>query len=137
MLNIREYFPRRWASPPDVALAQGPIGRIVHHQKRRIVLYAAFQHAYDMWMSQTRDSLRFAEKVFQALIIETNAQHFQRSPRFEVDVFAQVYIGESTFPDQLQQLIVAEPLSYTICHGYVHHSEFFLLKERYVQDDGF
>jgi len=66
LLDIGHDAYRRERNSPGVALAQGAIGGIIHHQKRDIILHAKVQHTHDIGMHQAGDSSCFIAELLQA-----------------------------------------------------------------------
>src|SRR5579885_2867144 len=101
---------------PGVSLAQGTVGSKVHDQERRLLLYTKVQHADDIGMDQPYQVARFLEKFVHIIASQLAVQDFDRGLRAQVNMLAQVDLGEAAFAEQTDQAIMTKLLSRTICH---------------------
>src|SRR5205085_4856097 len=96
--------------------AQGPIGSILHHQKRGLVLKTKVEHADDMSMLQVRDSASLTQKLLMRLWLHGHMENLDGSKDLQVAMLCQIDLGKCTAPKQAQQLIIAKELSHTLSH---------------------
>src|SRR3954447_27008064 len=112
LLDIGDYRQWRKQAATRVALAQRAIWSVAHHQERRRMLNAKFQYGHNVGMAKTRNSPCLDEKFLKCFVRELYLHYFNGSGRLKIDVFAQVYVSETTSPKQLDKLVVPQFLSY-------------------------
>jgi hypothetical protein len=65
LLNIRNNGCEWQICSFGITLAQGPIRRVVHHEKWHITLDPKVEYAYNMRMQQVSNDPRFAEEIIE------------------------------------------------------------------------
>ncbi len=102
-----------------MALAQRPIGGIIHDQVRRFAIHAKICDAYDIGMNQAGNGLRLLKEAFHVIFVRHfRLQDFDGDLRFEVNMLTKINFGESPSPNEAKNAVVAELLIYTVCHHY-------------------
>src|SRR5450755_447153 len=101
-----------------MALTQGSVRGILHHQVRNILLYIEIHNTYDVRMRQVGDSARLGEKVLQISAGEICVQQLYRDPRIQIDMFSLVYSREATGAYSADEAVLAKALSNVM----IHHS---------------
>ena len=94
--HIGQHCRKRQARAFGVQLAQGPIGCIVHHQKRRGAFHTKVQHTYDMRMDQVSNGAGFATKLLDLPASQLSMQHFDGCLGLQIDMLTQVHLGEAS-----------------------------------------
>src|SRR2546421_12702557 len=104
----------RWqARPFGMAVAQGPMGRILYHQKRSAVLHGEIEHAHNVWVGEICQGLCFQHKAGGVLFAELCVKNFESCTAFEVDMLAQVDFSKASLAKEPSQAIVAQLLALT------------------------
>src|SRR5579864_5856525 len=101
-----------------MALTERSSRRIVHYQKRCIVMQTEVQHTYDMWMVQASDSLGFGDKAAHIVIGNLGMQNLDGSLHLEIYMLAQINVGETSLTEQTNETIVTQLLPYAIIHKF-------------------
>jgi hypothetical protein len=98
-------------------LAQRSIARVLHHQEREPILYGEIKDAYNVWMFQRCQGLRFLHKLRSIPVCELSMQDFKRCWRFEIDMLPKVDLGKSAMSKQANYLVVTKLLTYQVGHS--------------------
>ncbi len=102
-----------------MTLAQGAVGRVVHHQVRCIIRYAEIEYAYDMRMDQAANDARFRQEALLVTYRQAQVQYFNGGIGIEIGVLCQVDFCESPPAQQANQLIIPQLLSRPVGHPLV------------------
>ena len=97
-------------------LAQITPWRVVHEQVGDLILHAKLQHANDVGVDQVAEIPRFGEKAVLSVHVQGRVQDFHGRLRVEVQVLAQVDIGEHARAKQATDMIIPEMLTHTLRH---------------------
>ena len=90
-----------------MTFAQGAIGGIVYHQEWRRILYIKFEHTYNIWMQQARNSTCLGQKVFYIIAFQSSMEHFNGCKGIQVNMLAQVDFGKTALSNLAYEAIVA------------------------------
>src|SRR5438874_8219210 len=96
-----------------MALAQGPLGGILYHQKRSAVLHGEIENAHNVRVREICQGLCFLHKAGGVLFAELCVKNFESRTAFEVDMLAQVDLGKASLAKEPSQAIVAQLLAFT------------------------
>src|SRR5579884_3769197 len=116
LFDIRNQFRRWLRDASGEETAQRAMRRVIHHQKREVVLYAGIEDAHNMRVNQTGDGARLVKKCIDVLARQPGLQHFDSDQRLEIDMRTQVDIGEAALAQQAFQLIVSKPQAAIVSH---------------------
>src|SRR6266852_923704 len=78
-----------------MAFAKRAVWSVVHDHKGDVVLYTKFQDADNVGVYKAGDSLRFDEELLHILANQAYGKHFDSSFGLQVNMFAEVDIGEA------------------------------------------
>src|SRR6266568_1067353 len=88
------------------------MGGIVHDKIGNATFDIKFQYLYNMRMAQVSNSASLSQKIVHILISEAHIQHFDGGKGVEMDVFAQINVGEVTTPQQLDNTVISQLLTH-------------------------
>src|SRR5216684_1906576 len=94
-----------------VMLAQGPMGRVAHHEKWRFSFYAKVQYPYDMGMFQVSNEACLCTELLNVITEQLSAQDFDGRFRFEVKMFSEIDLSEAAFSKEANKAIISKLLS--------------------------
>src|SRR5260221_11550994 len=69
-----------------------------------------------MWMGPPGESARLVQEALLLVAGQPHIQEFERSLRFEIDMLAQVDVGEPSLPQDTEQAIVTQLLPQQTIH---------------------
>src|SRR5205823_1413371 len=107
LLDVRHCRVEGQTGARRVQLSQCPSWCIVHDEKWSPLLHGKIVYAHDMRMGQASEGLALREELFDLLVRQRDAQHFERRISFEIAMFAEVDLGEAASPKQAEEAIVA------------------------------
>src|SRR5437764_7323483 len=116
LFNVGDDSVKRHLCTFRLALAQRAIGRILHHQERKAILYLKIENTHNMRMHQTSHRARLAAQLLAGLTREVSMHHLDGCLCAQMQVLSQVDLGETPSPDQTEQAIVAKLLSHAVAH---------------------
>src|SRR2546425_10063080 len=97
-----------------MSLAEGALRSILHHQKRRAILYCKIEDTHNMWVGQENQSLCFLQKGFGTLVLEERVKNFEGGVTFKVDMLSQIDFGKASASQEPKQAVVTQLLSHTV-----------------------
>src|SRR6266699_2770315 len=116
LLDVRNKDGGGQYNPFRVALAQGAIGGIVHDEKRNAVLHAKVEDADDVGVDEAGDGAGFIAELLHTAADQAHLKHFDGCLGIQVNMLAEVDVGEPALPDYTHQVVAAELLSNEVGH---------------------
>jgi hypothetical protein len=101
-----------------MALTQGALGSILHDQVRNPFILAKIEDTDNMRMNEMGQNARFLLKSVLHIGIQARIEDFDGGQAFQMNMLAQIDIGEASLSQQLQQAIVPYLLSNALRHHY-------------------
>src|SRR5437588_179366 len=79
LLDVAYDLLQGQARPLGMLGAQGPVGGILHHQERGLVLETELKHAHDVGMLQMSDGARLAQKLCMGVWLHAHMEDLDSS----------------------------------------------------------
>jgi hypothetical protein len=114
--DIRHNGVQGKLSASRVALAQGAIGRKVQNEEGSIALHTEVHHTHNVRMHQAGDGACLLEKGLEFVIRYFGLQDLNSDLCIEVHVLTKIDIREASTPNESDEAVAAELLSYMVCH---------------------
>src|SRR5581483_1598360 len=92
-------------------MPQAAVRSISHYKVRSIIGHSKIQHTHDIRVLQASDYTSFKAKTLQILRSQPRMKDFNRSFGTEVGMFAQIYLGMTSLPQDARQSITTKLLA--------------------------
>src|SRR5579885_1038241 len=99
----------------------------LHDKKGNVISHPKFQYLHNMRMFQSGNGLSFKAEPLQINALQALREHFESSKYPQVQMFSQIDLSKTAFPDQPYKTIAAQLLTYQISHGASPLSAFFVV----------